>query len=309
MSQIIDYLAVFALGGLVGYVEILSRYKDAPFRVAFSRPGLMYTGINALVASLALMTVRLFGWTFTDNPASSAEVIRWMQVLISGLAAMTLFRSSLFNFHMAEQDISIGPNAILQILLVAVDKEVDRLRGKERARIVEEAMDGISFNDAVLNLPTVCIALMQNLSREDQDEILQSVKALNSEEAKNMPERMKTMSLGLTIMNVVGEAILKAAIDMVNLDENRKMASGKSAGAVIGQVGQLVSGKPVESEISSDVLKEKLKEKLKTTEESTASPSVEVQAQPALATIENVDPLKEKLKEKLQSSSENQPGS
>jgi hypothetical protein len=276
--QIIDFLVVFAIGALVGGVEVLSRYKDAPFKVALSRPGLIYIGMNGLVSLLALLTVRLFGWTFTDNPQTSAEIIRWTQVCVAGLAAMTLFRSSLFNFHLADQDISIGPNAILQILLVAVDKEVDRLRGKERARIVEEAMDGIAFNEAVLNLPTVAIALMQNLSREDQDEILDSVKALNSEEAKNMPERTKTMSLGLTIMNVVGEDILKAAIDVVNLDENRKKAAEKQKNPV---------AEPLIEAVSAVI--------------------GEIQPKPP-APPENVDPLKEKLREKLKASPDDQAG-
>jgi hypothetical protein len=276
VPQVIDFLAVLAIGALVGCVEVLSRYKDAPFKVALSRPGLIYIGINGLVALLALLAVRLFGWTFTDNPNYSVEIIRWTQVFVSGLAAMTLFRSSLFNFHLADQDISIGPNAILQILLVAVDKEVDRLRGKERARIVEEAMDGIAFTEAVLNLPTVAIALMQNLSREDQDEILGSVKALNSEEAKDMPERTKTISLGLTIMNVVGEDILKAAIDMVNLDESRKKAAEKQNSPIVEPIVDAV-----------------------------AALAIGIQASP---TPENVDPLKEKLREKLKSSDE-QPGS
>ncbi len=287
MAQSIDFLVVLGLGALVGCVEILSRYKDAPFRVAFSRPGLTYTIINALVAGLALLTVRLFGWTFTDNPETSAEVTRWTQVFVSGLAAMTLFRSSLFNFHMTDQDISIGPNAILQILLVAVDKEVDRLRGKERAKIVEEALDGIPFDEAVINLPTVSIALMQNLSREDQDQIIQSVKALNSEEAKSMPERMKTMSLGLTLLTVVGEDILKAAIDLLNLDENRKTVSAmnNNANEPVSQADQLKAEAPFP-----------------------AVPLVETRPQVDLPSLsgttpqeppENVDPLKEKLKEKL----------
>jgi hypothetical protein len=262
LSQLIDFLVVFALGALIGSVEILSRYKDAPFKVALSAPGLVYTGLNALVALSALLIVRLFGWTFSDNPQNSTEIIRWTQVLVSGLAAMTLFRSSLFYFHLGDQDISVGPNAILQILLVAVDKEVDRLRGKERARIVEEAMDRISFPEAVLNLPTVAIALMQNLSREDQDEILRSVKALKSEEAKDMPERTKTMSLGLTIMNVVGEDILKAAIDVVNLGQVPLPLPVEKRPEPAGAAEAEAVTIP-ENEV--ELLREKLKEKLKAT--------------------------------------------
>lgn len=266
LAAFMDGFVVFALGGFVGSVEILSRYKDAPFRVALSRPGLIYTGLNALVALIGLGLVRLFGWTFTTDAQASAEIIRWTQVLVAGLAAMTLFRSSLFKFHLGDQDISIGPNAILQILLVAVDKEVDRLRGQERAKIVEQAMDRISFNDAVLNLPTVAIALMQNLSRDDQDAILDSVKALRSEEAREMPERTKTMSLGLTIMNVVGEDILKAAIDVVNLNQAEAEKNGQ--GAVVPLM-PVLGPRPVDfsSETppaaEAELFREKLKEKLK----------------------------------------------
>ncbi|MCJ7434095.1 MAG: hypothetical protein MUO77_11460 [Anaerolineales bacterium] len=229
-AQWIDYLAVLALGAMIGFVEVLARYKDAPFKVAFSPPGLLYIFINAGVSGLALWGVRLFGITFGDNPSWSPEAIRWFQVSVSGLSAMTLFRSSLFNFRVDEEDVSIGPNAILQILLVAVDKEVDRMRGAQRARIVEDAMEGITFDEAVLNLPPVVLALMQNLTDKDKNEILNSVeKSLQSK----APERSRTMTLGLSMINVVGEDILKAAIDMANLE---KKSRPEQVAGVVGKV-------------------------------------------------------------------------
>ncbi|HAX71057.1 MAG TPA: hypothetical protein DCY14_15695 [Anaerolineae bacterium] len=233
-AEWIDYFAVLLLGAMIGFVEILARYKDAPFKVAFSPPGLLYIFINAGVSGLALWGVRLFGIEFGSNPNWSEEAVRWLQVGVSGLSAMTLFRSSLFNFRVDEQDISVGPNAILQILLVAVDKEVDRLRGSQRARIVEDAMEGITFEDAVLNLPPVILGLMQNLTDKDRNEIVNSVeKSLQSK----APERSKTMTLGLSFINVVGEDILKAAIDMANLDKRPKAEMSAMVGKVTGQAG------------------------------------------------------------------------
>ena len=239
-SQLIDYLVVSALGAMIGFVEVLARYKDAPFKVAFSRPGLLYIFINAGVSALALWGVRLFDIKFADNPSWSPEAMRWLQVGISGLSAMTLFRSSLFNFRVDEQDVSVGPNAILQILLVAVDKEVDRMRGAQRAKIVEDAMEGISYNDAVLNLPPVVLALMQNLTDKDKNEIVNSVeKSLQSK----APERSKTMTLGLSMINVVGEDILKAAIDMANLNEKSKVEqAGNLITKVIEKLGSEKTG-------------------------------------------------------------------
>lgn len=37
-AEWIDYFAVLLLGAMIGFVEILARYKDAPFKVAFSPP-------------------------------------------------------------------------------------------------------------------------------------------------------------------------------------------------------------------------------------------------------------------------------
>jgi hypothetical protein len=53
-AQMTDYAAVLFLGAIIGFVEILARYKDAPFKVAFSPPGLMYIVINAGVSGIAL---------------------------------------------------------------------------------------------------------------------------------------------------------------------------------------------------------------------------------------------------------------
>ena len=251
MNSIVDYLVVLLLGAFIGFIEILSRYKDAPFKVSFSPPGMFYILINALVSAIALWIVRLFGWTFSENPQVSAEITRWTQVIVAGLASMTVFRSSLFVFRFGDQDVSVGPNAILQILLNSVDKEVDRWRGQQRAKVVEAVMEGISFEDAALNLPTVSIALMQNLSATDQDRILKKVEwLLKSDEGKLLPEDVKTISLGLEIVNVVGEDVLKAAIDMVNLERNRNQ--GKGVSNLSGQPGAILQ----ESESS---LREKVK--------------------------------------------------
>lgn len=214
-----DYLAVGALGAMIGFVEILSRYKDAPFKVSFSLPGVFYLLINALASVIALWAIRLFGISFTDNPNWTAEMVRWLQVGVAGLASMTLFRSALFTFRIGDQDVSVGPNAILQVLLVAVDKEVDRMRGAIRAKIVEDAMKDITFEEAITNLPPVVLALMQNLSDKDKKEILDSVKIALESKA---PERARIMTLGLNMINVVGEDILKAAIAMVDLDKKTK---------------------------------------------------------------------------------------
>lgn len=287
-AQLIDYLAVLSLGAMIGFVEILARYKDAPFKVSFSPPGALYILINAGVSALALWSVRLFDLKFSDNPNMSPEMVRWLQIGISGLSAMTLFRSSLFMFRVGDQDVSVGPNAILQILLVAVDKEVDRTRGAQRAKIVETAMEGIRFNDAVSNLPPVVVALMQNLSDKDQGEIVALVEEAKRSLKKGVPERAVTMTLGLGMINVVGEDILIAAIDMVNLDEQRQQPK-----SVMSKV----------QEIFTDTDAKRKAQELKSIEEADKSHSTS--ASPLVTNVstgkENDDLVvdKEKLRRKL----------
>lgn len=286
-NQLIDYAAVLFLGAMIGFVEILARYKDAPFKVAFSYPGTLYIGINAGVAGIALWGVRLFGIEFGSDPSWSAEAKRWLQVGLSGLSAMTLFRSSLFNFRVDEQDVSVGPNAILQILLVAVDKEVDRLRGAQRARVVEDAMDGINFRDAVLNLPPVVLSLMQNLTDRDRNAILNSVKEVLQSKA---PERSKTMTLGLSMINIVGEDILKAAIDMANL---KPQAAAPKAESLIGNVIKKLGG-PAETDTQPKVK-----------EDGATSPAPDPKVSVALENAvsdEKIAPAVDKLRQKMEAS-------
>jgi len=209
-TDFIDFTLVILLGMLVGFIEIVSRYQDAPFRTALTWPGLFYMLINGLVAGSALWLLRVFGWDFTPE-STAPEVKRWNEVLIAGLGAMALFRSSLFVIGKEEQEVSVGPNAILQILLSAVDKEVDRYRGQERAASVRSIMQHIHYEDAISDLTVISSALMQNLTSGDQERINISRLRELIEAASNDDDVRKYL-LGLRIIDVVGEDILRQAI-------------------------------------------------------------------------------------------------
>ena len=52
------YLAVAAIGGLVGMSELVARYRDEPARAVRNTPALVYIGINASASILALADCR-----------------------------------------------------------------------------------------------------------------------------------------------------------------------------------------------------------------------------------------------------------
>lgn len=203
------FAGAFTLGGLVGVGELLSRYRDEPWQAAFSWPGLAYVAINGAASALALYIVLSSGWTF----GAAAELAPLWQVLVAGFSAIAFFRSSLFSLRVGNEDVQVGPGAVLQIVLAAVDRAVDRLRGRRRAQIVKAIMAKVDFERAYVALPTHCFALMQNLPSKELDEFQAAILKLKAD--AQTPNEVKASILGLRLMTLVGEDVLRVAVDGV----------------------------------------------------------------------------------------------
>jgi hypothetical protein len=128
---------------------------------------------------------------------------------------MALFRASIFNVRVSGQDVAIGPAGLLQVLLSAADRACDRARAGPRARAVAEIMKDVSFDKAKVQLPMLCFQLMQNVGSDEQKAFGVAVQELQKAE---IGDAAKAQLLGLSLMNVVGSAVLKVAID--DLDDD-----------------------------------------------------------------------------------------
>jgi hypothetical protein len=131
------------------------------------------------------------------------------RVMLAGFGAMAFFRTSVFTIRIGDQDVSIGPVAFLQIVLHAADRAVDRVRADARASAVATSMAGVSFQAAQAALPAFCMALMQNVPADEQNDIGDAVKILQT---SSMDDQTKAKNLGLLLMNVVGEKVLLTAV-------------------------------------------------------------------------------------------------
>jgi hypothetical protein len=191
-------------GALVGTAELLSRYRDAPSFVLLSPPGLGYVLINAAASLGALGVILAFGWKFGATGGS----VKAIQVLLAGFGAMALFRSSLLTVKAGSDDVGIGPSSVLSIMMAASDRSADRLRAADRAGRVHEVMDGVVYAKAHDALPTVAVALMQNLSPADIASLNADLAGLKNIE---LPDATKALLLGLKLTNVVSVAVLAAA--------------------------------------------------------------------------------------------------
>lgn len=215
MDHPIDYFWVALLGALVGLGELLSRYRDEPLRAATVLPSYFYIAINAGASIAALSLIHAFGWKPAAGSADGAARAQITEVLVAGLAAMAFLRSSLFTVRIGNQDIGFGFALLVQPLLKATDAAVDRRRGLARDVAVRRVMAEVSFVKAYQWLPAYCLALMQNLAKEDQAALGQQIEGIAR---MNASDAARSRLLGLALMNAVGEKILITAVESLSRD-------------------------------------------------------------------------------------------
>lgn len=213
MEQGWDYAWVALLGGLVGTGELISRYRDEPGRVFRAPSAYLYILVNIAAAVLGLRLIRLFEWKF--GMGDGGAKLRYAQILVAGTAAMALLRSSLFTARVGNQDVGVGPSLFMNTFLLATDRGVDRARALARDAMLTEVMQGVSFERAYKVLPAHCLGLMQNLSPDEQAALGRQVAAIRS---SDMEDHQKARLLGLALLNLVGERVLRQVVTSLGSD-------------------------------------------------------------------------------------------
>lgn len=203
VAQLLLAAAVFLCGAGVGASELVARYKDAPFRALRTVAAGWYIAVNAVAAAFAYLLIVEFDF-FAGTPHKE-----WVEFLVAVFGSMAFFRSSLFTMKVGETDVAVGPGIFFQVLLYATDRACDRGRAEPRSALASSIMRGVSFELARDALPSFCFELMQNVPAGEQQQFRQVVDALSS---SKMLDSIKTMNLGLMLMNVVGSQVLAAAV-------------------------------------------------------------------------------------------------
>jgi hypothetical protein len=200
------FVAAGVLGTLVGTAELMSRYRDRPSALLGVASAWFYVLLNTAASVGVLWIIRAFDWRFGSNAPDQTAAL---QVLVAGLAALALFRSSLFNVRIGDQEVGVGPNLILALLLGVADRGVDRVRAKDRSQQVTRIMRGVRFERARVALPAFCLALLQNLPEQEQQDLATAVESLAASE---MTDTQKSYALGLLLINIVGPDVLEGAV-------------------------------------------------------------------------------------------------
>jgi hypothetical protein len=212
-------LAIF-FGELVGFSEIISRYRDEPLRATFNRYGILYLVINGALSGCAYFLLRAYGTRIL--PAAQDPPL--LAATVAGFGAMAILRSKLFVFRSDDgKDIPIGPDLVISSALRIVDRKIDRLRAARRQQLVFElatriakVMGSESDFDNPNSFVTISLASFQNLGTEEKQQIVNKSEELR-EKLKGKPSLFKAMVLGFVVLDIAGEENFRAI--MQDLEE------------------------------------------------------------------------------------------
>ncbi len=210
MTSALYYLASGAIGALVGLAELLGRYRDQPRALFLCTSSWVYILLNASASVVALYLAETLNWSLGIQSQDALMIAR---LGVASFGAMAVLRTSLFNLKTDDQIVSIGPNAILESLLGAADRGVDRRRAISRSKDASEIMRDISFEKSHAVLSAFCLSLLQNASAQDQQKLRDAVNALG--QRQDMTDSQKSMTLGLLLMNLVGPQVLRSAVQVL----------------------------------------------------------------------------------------------
>jgi hypothetical protein len=212
MDSPVDFFIVAFIGIFVGCIELLSRYRDDPFRSLLSWGAFLYLFVNALAAVSALILIHMFAPKAFDGFEGELER-RLARILVAGFGAIAILRSSIFRLRIDQSDVAVGPLIVLETLLRVCDREVDRNRAVDRANRVPKIMLGLPPALACTELPLLCLALMQNLSTEEQKALGDQIRLIGDD--KRLSDSGKAVNAGLLLCGFVGFDVLSRAVDSI----------------------------------------------------------------------------------------------
>lgn len=201
-----DAMIAMSIGGTVGFVELLGRYRHAPARAVLTLSGIAYVAINMVAALSAYYILDAFEVFKTTTTAKDL-----LHVLTAGLGSLVVMRSSIFKVKVGDSDVGIGPAAVLDTLLLVADRGVDRREAVARAQDVSELIARVQDPQLVARMLTkYCLALMQNVDAKTSGDVSEAVNKIMAD--RETPDAIKIDIVALSLGSVVGPNVLEAAV-------------------------------------------------------------------------------------------------
>lgn len=203
----VQFAVAALLGGAVGAVEILGRYRHAPLRAVLTGSGICYVLINVAASCAAYYLLCVF--EIFPGITDADQVKR---VLTAGFGSLVFMRSSLFKVRVGDADVGIGPAAILDTFLLVADRGVDRREAVARAQDVTALLTHVGDPRIVAKMLTrYSLALMQNVDDKTRDDLGAAI--TKTLEDKEVPDAIRMDIVALQLGVIVGPDVLEAAVE------------------------------------------------------------------------------------------------
>ncbi|HEX6648422.1 MAG TPA: hypothetical protein VF075_02745 [Pyrinomonadaceae bacterium] len=203
-------LLTLVFGAMVGASEIISRYRDEPFRAIVSPPGRIYLALNGLISVAAYLL--LLKYRASVLPALNTDDL--MTSVVAGFGAMMFMRSKLFSFRTeGGEAFSVGPDAVLSTFLNSVNRRVDRYLSDIRQDIVyNEAVTILTPADAPKFLE-IYLTAYQNIPDDEKKDLAQDIQAVLGR--ADLDDRLKLMAISFGFMNIGGYRNFRALMALL----------------------------------------------------------------------------------------------
>ncbi|NVB41205.1 hypothetical protein G6O69_25425 [Pseudenhygromyxa sp. WMMC2535] len=200
--MVIYSLLAFVLGISTALVELLSRYRDEPFKViATSQFAWVYLLLNGFLAVAA--DAILVSSPYGDHDSAGG---RAMLAVMGGLGAAVILRSRVFTAQLGDEQVSIGPGYVVDQLLSIIDAQIDRRRALQRVKIVVEVMKDKDFEGAKSHASTMITGSRQNLTLQAQQELANQIREISD---RKIPDQERCYALGFVLLDFMGEDFLR----------------------------------------------------------------------------------------------------
>jgi hypothetical protein len=215
------YAATAALAVFAAAAELIGRFRDEPYRVVFSRPGVVYLLINA-----ALAAVVLGGLRFADPPRTGMSGIE--QLLLAGFGARVLLRTKLVRARTKEGvDDESGPGAVFERLLTTISRSADRGRATRRLQLVHKLLAEVEWLKIRDFFPAELGGALQDLTEKEKEEIRKARRFIEAQ--TELDDFARAHLLGYLILTFGGEEFLKELVTLYQQQFPSRTSSGPSS--------------------------------------------------------------------------------
>ena len=128
--------------------------------------------------------------------------------LAAGFGAAVIMRAKISSIKLKSgEQVSVGPDFVIDTLLTVLDRQIDRKRACKRASIVIETMSDIDYEKAKWPIVTLLKSSMQGISDSEEKDIARNIAELDGTEV--LSNQDKAYALGFLVLNIAGDNFYK----------------------------------------------------------------------------------------------------